>query len=71
MFLLEVGSGQPSPVTHGLYIEEDGVKVEMEMPVPIERYSVPTKFGVLAGILFPLKFHWLDHSSQESDASCT
>lgn len=33
----------------------------IEMPVPIEWYSVPTKFGVLAGILFPLKFHWLGH----------
>lgn len=30
--------------------------------------SVFTKFEVLAGILFPLKPHWIDHSNKESSA---
>ena len=30
--------------------------------------SVSIKFEVPAGIVFPLKFHWLDHSRKESDA---
>lgn len=74
MPLLEVGSGQPSPVTHDLYIMEDGVRVEMEAfywDASANRMVLCAKFEVLAGILFPLKFHWLDHRSRESDTSCT
>lgn len=67
MPILEVDSGQPSPVTQTLHILQDGVRIEMEAFCwDSSDVSVPIKFEVLARILFPLKFHCIDHSKESN-----
>lgn len=68
MPILEAVSRWPSPVTHILYIMEDRVRTETEAFCwHSSAISVPLKSEVLVRILFPLKFHQINHSSKEAD----
>lgn len=51
MLILEVSSRQPSPVTHGLYILEEGVRMETEaLSWDSSAVSVTIKLEVLANL---------------------